>query len=472
MLSGLEPGAVVLARNDETVFPLWYARYVEGRREDVAIIDVRSRAPHLERWFPDVRFPTEEELAASFGSPEMADCSPDGRSVLPAQRYAPLLVALNIEDRPIFADYELARSRFLDRSLPAGYLARIASHPIEAGALGDPEELIDAGPWSRWLGPDAAPAGPRTVKIAAARLEEAGKLYLVRGRAADAVMVMEHAAAGAPRLTKAWNDLGVAYVATGRVDEGIEALRRAADLDPSEASTRANLFDAYRRAGLEEEAVRQIRAAIRLEPEETRYRTLLALYLERKGAVREAADVLEEARRALPDDHAAALALGDLLVRSGDYAEALSVYRRAEELDPGSPVVQSSLGRCYWALHDVERAVRAMSRSVELQPQNPRLRYDLAVMLRAIGRRDEALGHLSEAVRVLPGMWRAHLLSAAILLELGRYDDAERELARAAEAGADPGALRQVRLDAAVARGDSAAAARLRRKPGDAVIEP
>jgi len=480
LLSGLEPGAVVLARSDETVFPLWYARYVEERRPDIAVLDVRSRAPHLERHFPGDRFPTESELASWFGQEGREDCFPTGRTVLPIQRYAPLLVELNVASRPIYADYELARAQFVDRSRPNGSVARVASASFPPGELSAPEELLLDEPWGRWTAggghdlcaqagrgkvPDEAAEAtdarrcvdPRTIETVASRLEAAAKLYLVRGRPDDAAAIIESVVELAPDMARAWNDLGVAYVATGRVEKGIVALDRAAELDPSEASTRANLFDAHRRAGRGEEALRHISAAIRLDPGTTRYRSMLASYLEHKGDPGAAAEVLEEARRAAPGDHAAALAQGDLLVRQGRYSEALSVYRQAEALEPGSPAVQSSMGRCYWALRDVKRALDAMGRSVELQPQNPRLRYDLAVMLRAIGEPDEALGHLSEAQRVLPNMWRADILTAAILTELGRHSEAEEAFSNAKKHGADVERLLAARRDAAVARGDSAA---------------
>ncbi len=467
MLAGLDERSMVLAANDRTVFPLWYALHVEGRRPDIAVIDVRSKAPHLERWNPDVRFPTESELAAFFGSPDAEACSPQGRTVLPVQRYAPLLVSLNMGSRPVYSDYELARAGFLERAAPAGYLARIAALPGEVEELPDPRALLMDGPWARWLKVPIGGVDPVTVETAAGRLEEAGKLYLVRGRPDAAAAIIEAVAAAVPQMTKAWNDLGVAYVAGGRIEEGIEALHRAAQLDPAEPSTRANLFDAYRRAGMGEEALEHIRAAIRLDPGESGYRTELALYLERRGEVDRAVEVLEEARRADPTDHAAALAKGDLLARQGRYAEALAVYRRAEELDPDSPAVQSGMGRCYWAMRDVERAVSAMKRSVELQPHNPRLRYDLAVMLRAIGEREEALGHLGAAVRVLPGMWRAHVLSSLILSELERHGEAADAIERARRSGAAEAVLVEARLRAAVARGDSATARDLRASAAD-----
>ncbi|MBD3368038.1 MAG: tetratricopeptide repeat protein [Candidatus Eisenbacteria bacterium] len=462
MLDGLAANSIVLARNDETVFPLWYALHVERRRPDLSVIDVRSRAPHLERWNPTVRFPTEVQLARSFGSRETGDCPSDGRSVLPVQRYVELLVSLNADDRPISSDYELARARFLERCAPAGYLARIESGEVPARELPEPDRLVSGGPWAMWLLDDGERVEPRTVRVAASRLEEAAKLYLVRGRPSDAVGILELVTSAAPRMTKAWNDLGVAYVATGRIDDGIESLLRAAELDPAEPSTRANLFDAYRRAGRREEALASIEDAIRLDPGEPRYRTQLALYLERHGEPGRAAEVLREARNADPEDHAAVLAHGDLLARRGRYAEALSVYRAAERLDPGSPAVQSGMGRCYWAMHDVRNAVRVMRRSIELQPHNPRLRYDLAVMLRAVGEREEALAHLDAALRVLPTMWRADILRARVLSELERHGEAEAALAKAEEHGAEPRLLLKARLDAATARGDSVKAEELR----------
>jgi tetratricopeptide (TPR) repeat protein len=428
-------GGMVLAQNDRTIFLLWHARFVEGRRPDLAIIDVRGRAPHFEKWFPEVRFPTEQELAQFFGWADDPACDPPAREALSVAAYAPLLVALNQDSLAVYADVDLARSAFPLRSIPSGLLARVTADTVAA----IPRELVESAVGLDALaGPRGArPVDRRTAQAYAKVLGDFGELFLVRGEVEDAIEALERALDLAPEVPQSHSNLGVAYLSAGRLEEGVREIGAALELDPGLAVAHYSLYRLLSDAGDLYLATEELEAAVRYDPRNTRYRLDLATLYERDGRHEDADDAYRAIERIDPRNSAARLAYGDFLTRRRRFSDAVAAYRLADELSPGSPGILCNLGRCYWELADTERAIEAMRRSVELQPHNPRLVYDLALMLHCAGRSSEALPLLDSAVRVLPGMWEARALKATILGQGGRYPEARRLFEEAWELGAD-----------------------------------
>jgi tetratricopeptide (TPR) repeat protein len=434
LLESAGPG-LVLAQNDRTVFLLWHERFVRGRRPDLAIIDVRGRAPHLERWFPGVRFPTEEELARYLGRSADHPCDPPAREVFPVGAYAPLLVALNRDSLAVYADVDLAMGAFPERSLPSGLLARISADSVAT----IPRELVERA--ITMTDGDRFGAGVvldrPTAQAYAKVIGDFGELFLVRGEVEDAVRALERSRDLAPEVPQAHNNLGVAYLRAGRFEEGVREIGRALELDPGLAAAHYGLYGLL--VGMDEldRAAGELEAAARLDRENTRYRLELASLYERLERPDDAERVYRALERSDPLNMSVPLAYGDFLSRRRRYSEAVAAFGRAEELSPGSPGILCNLGRCYWELADAERAIEAMRRSSELQPHNARLKYDLAEMLHCAGEPAEAIVHLNDAIRVLPDMWEARALKATILAEGGSFPEARRLFEQAWELGAD-----------------------------------
>jgi tetratricopeptide (TPR) repeat protein len=428
-------GGIVLAQNDRTVFLLWHARFVEGRRPDLAIIDVRGRARHFEKWFPWVRFPTEQELAQYFGWREDLPCDPPAREALSVGAYAPLLVALNQDSLAIYADVDLARSVFPMRSLPSGLLARVTPNAVAT----IPRKLV-----RRAIGLDERAGGERgraldrsTARAYAKVIGDYGELFLVRGETDDAIEALERSRDLAPEIPQAHCNLGVAYLSAGRLEEGIRAIGAALARDPGLAAAHYSLSALFLRMNEVGRAIGELEAAARFDRTNLRYRLELAALYERAGRAEDADEWYRGLVTTDPQSSAVRLAYGDFLTRQRRYAEAVAAYGSADELSPGSPGILCNLGRCYWELADTERAIEAMRKSVELQPQNARLKYDLALMFHCTGRPDEALPLLDQATRILPDMWEARALKATILGEGGDYTGARRLFEEAWELGAD-----------------------------------
>jgi Flp pilus assembly protein TadD len=434
MLDFVEPGGVVVAMTDRILFPLWHARYVERTREDFAVISVREHAPHLEWWYPDVRFPTEGELCADFESTPVPGLPT--RVTVPIGNYLPLFVSMNVGDRPVYVDPDLARRVFLDHSVQRGILVEIGltpSHPPESSA----RTAHDAF-WNRVLAglatDPALDAG--TAEVYAKTLAEHGMLGLESGDAASAVSALERACALAPWVAFCHNNLGVAYDRIGRYDDSIAEFETALALEPGLAAPHYNIARAAARRGDEERVRSELEAAIGLEPGNPSYRIELGALLESAAEFELAEEQYREAAGRSEGDWGASLAYGDFLTRMRRYSEAVAAYQHAEELRPGSPNALRALGRCYWALDDREQALEVTRRLVELQPHNPAAKFDLALMLHRSGRGRQAARLLDDVIRLLPNMWEARALKASILAELGRYWEARGLFEQAVELGA------------------------------------
>jgi Flp pilus assembly protein TadD len=454
-------GGIVLAQNDRTVFLLWHARFVEERWSDLAIIDVRGRAPHLERWFPQVRFPSEQELAQFFGWGDDPACDPPAREALPLAAYAPLLVALNQDSLAIYADVGLARSAFPARSLPSGLLARVTPDTVTT----IPRELVESAIGLSALAhlDGARHSDRRTARAYAEVLGDYGELFLARGQVGDAIEALERSRDLAPEVPRSHSSLGDAYLRAGRVDEGALEIAAALELDPGLAAAHYSLHGLFLGTNEAERATAELEAAVRFDRRNTRYGLELASLYERDGRYADADRAYRRLEKTDPRDATVRLAYGDFLARRRRFSEAVAAYGLAYELSPGSPGILCNLGRCYWELAETERAIEAMRRSVELQPHNPRLKYDLALMLHCSGRSSEALPLLDQAMRVLPSMWEARALKATVLGQGGRYPEARRLFEEAWELGADDPSFWGAWSAMESAAGDSARAHELRR---------
>ncbi len=435
-LAAIGPGGVVLADTDRSVFPLLYARFVLGVREDIAVVDVRERAPDLELWFPGLELPAEEELAGFFGRPGDFPCDPPAREALAVSDYLKHVVSSGVGDRPVYADVGMAARRFPYRSIPKGLVVEVGRAglvTVPTGATPIREE-----PWVCYLDGLATrtDADRGTLEAYARTLAHYGELAFGRGASAEAIEILETGRDLAPWLAETHNALGLAYLRMDRPQESFIEFEDALELAPGLATTHRNLHEWYLGGGDAGRAVEELAIAVRLDRGNADYRLALADLLEESDDIEAAEETYVAAERDLPENWTVKFAYGDFLTRHRRYAGALAVYRRAIRMGPISAIALRNIGRCYWAVDKIDLAIEAMRRSIDLQPHNPGLRRDLAEMLLAAGRLDEALTQLDNAIRILPGMWRPRAQKANVLGEQGRYVEARKSFRFAEELGA------------------------------------
>jgi tetratricopeptide (TPR) repeat protein len=456
MLDEIDPGGIVAAIEDNVVFLLWYARLVEERREDIAVIDFSSRAPHLEKWYPGLRFPDEQQLTRTLAeSDSLADSEPTLEETRVAT-YLPLFVSLNASSRPIYLDPAVAAKRLPSRSVPHGLLARVIDGAVaEADSTGEASARVWRGYLETLRDPDDL--DPTTARAYARALADQGSLWLARDRPQRAVALLQDAVRLAPDVAHIRNNLGAAYERSGRPDAGLSEYRRAIELDPGAAVSYRNVYVALRNRGEFERARGFLVTASRLDPENTDDVLELATLSEQLGRLEEAEALYDRAAGLAPGSWKVAAAYGDYLSRGGRHAAALDWYRRAEGGAPGSARAQRGIARSLWALGDADGAVIAMRRAAASAPGDAGASYDLAVMLVRTGRPDEALPALDDALDIDPRLWRARALKAGVLTDLGRVEEARPLFEEALRDGAGGPEFWRVWLNVERASGDSAA---------------
>jgi tetratricopeptide (TPR) repeat protein len=457
MLRVIEPGGIVIALNDRTVFLLQYAQFVEGRRTDFSLVDFCSRAPHLEKWYPSIRLPTDAELAAEDEAGRVVSDEPPTREHTVVAKYMRLLVSLNVGSSPMYADPGVAARRMPEQSFPRGLLAEIRPEtvrPIPEWAVRENSEMWSAFVNSLWAPSDRR----RETRVRYAKtLADQGRLLLARGDVDAAVGVLEAAAGLAPDVHHVRHNLGAAYDRTGRIEEAMSEYRRSIALDPGAAMSYRNVYVILRDRGELKEARRHLETAWRLEREEVGDLLDLAVLHEQMAEPDRAEALYLKAQRFDPESREVEVAYADFLSRAERHDEALAFYQRAATHAPESAQLLRGLGMSYWALGRPSEAREAVRRAIELDPADATAYYDLAAMLVHEGRAGEAVTYLDQALRVDPRLWTARALKAGILSDQGRIEEARTLFEQAFRDGAGGARFWRTWLNVERSAGDSAA---------------
>jgi tetratricopeptide (TPR) repeat protein len=220
------------------------------------------------------------------------------------------------------------------------------------------------------------PRGPEALRRGDERLRA--------GRAAEAVPLLERAAADLPDDPRAWNYLGLAYQAAGRASEAQKAYLRALREDRNFFDAHYNLATLHLAQNEWEEAERSVR-------------TFLAA----------------EANR----NHAAAWALlgaAQLQLRKLDEAERSLGY--AAKLEPNEPEVWNNLGLVHVSKHRLQTARQEFAWAARLDPSHAAARLNLAVTTQQLGDRRGALPLYRDYLAIAPNAANAESVRAQVRL--------------------------------------------------------
>jgi Flp pilus assembly protein TadD len=233
----------------------------------------------------------------------------------------------------------------------------------------------------------------------------AGRMLYRGGRASDAVVVLERAAASAPDSGLVQAELAAALRAAGRPDRALEAYGRALELE-SEARSRALLF--FHRASLLADARRSasaeadLREAIALAPDLAEAHLNLGTLCARRGDLAAALPHLGRAVELAPRNTQAQLSFGMALLLLDRPADARARLEAALIARPGEVAIEHLLARVL-ASSSVD-SVRDPARAVELarglaaaQPNSAHLET-LAMALAATGDFEDAIATQERAV--------------------------------------------------------------------------
>lgn len=174
-----------------------------------------------------------------------------------------------------------------------------------------------------------------TGRAAALALREKADELAARGRAAEAVEAYQGALSGGVADAALYSNLGVMLIQLERNAEALEVLERAAALAPGHPAVIGNRGLARHALGRIEEAVADYRAALLIEPRYADAHTNLALALWRQGEAAAARASAANAEACLGIGAEALKNLGQLAREMGDLDRGEALLRRALVIDPG-----------------------------------------------------------------------------------------------------------------------------------------
>lgn len=262
--------------------------------------------------------------------------------------------------------------------------------------------------------------------------ENYGTALLGEGRLADALSVLEHAAAMAPRSATVHNALGFALVAAERLDQAIVSFRKAIQIKPPFSRAHLNLGNALSETGRREEALEHFARAVRIRPAYCEARLNLGNELLGMRRIGEAVEHYRLILRIEPDNASAWGNLGFALLSSSPlddaaYDESVASLRRAIELNPQSHNACNSLGIALAMKGDLEESLTWFKQALAIKPDFAGAHYNMA---RCLLEQDDVAGaiqHYATAIRYDPNNVNAHFELGGALERNGNRKGAEDE---------------------------------------------
>jgi Flp pilus assembly protein TadD len=201
-----------------------------------------------------------------------------------------------------------------------------------------------------------------------------------------------------------YNNVGVLLRERGALADAIPMLEQAAALDPRLGPARFNLALAYEDAGERDRAEREYLAAIQALPNDPVPRINLAMLYLDTDRLDEAADQLRAAVPQVRGDVLLSIAVGAGLRRAQDPEQAVEVLHGALEHASSPPPTElvAELALALYATGELQAAENTMRSAVKQAPRDPALHYALGTILVKRGKLDEARRHLQRVVRLDP----------------------------------------------------------------------
>ncbi len=179
--------------------------------------------------------------------------------------------------------------------------------------------------------------------------ERLAALLRDEGRHADAIPLLERAAALEPGSAKVFAMLGELHGQQGDLERALASFGRAAELDPRDAANLVNLGLALQQAG-HPQAAQAYQRALALDAGLEQARSNLALLLEREGRREAARAELERVTSEEPGYAPAWFNLGMLELRAGRPERAAAHLEQVLRLDPDHPHARRQLERAREAI--------------------------------------------------------------------------------------------------------------------------
>jgi len=319
LLSSLEPDSVILIKGDVNGFPVWYQRYVENKREDVALIDT----PFLfQDWYiKHVRYNFPQ---------------------------------LGVDIHPIASPgEELGYVRFRDilkKNVGKRGVYHYSDEPVPPGYAGVPYSFF--------------------VKIV-----NEGSNVLAELKKGDVPLTLRR---DCPLDAKAkdmlrnyaggYNNRGNNYLGAGEYSLAIYELKRALKIDASIPMIYYNLGRCYGQKGQTKEAIDNFKQALTLNPNQSGIHKSIGGLYEKGNNPQQALQEYKQEANSFPDDVETYLAIARLSLELKMPGETISACEQLVRLSPNNVEFRRNLGLLYYQNGQIQEAQAAFQQVLQLAP--------------------------------------------------------------------------------------------------------
>ena len=171
-----------------------------------------------------------------------------------------------------------------------------------------------------------------------------------------------------PAAWSAYNNLGTLLLERGRAAEAVPVIERALALRPDVPEIHHTMADAWSRLGRRDEARAEYARALAVAPGYAPAHNALGLLLLDEGKATEAIAEFEQAIRLRPDLPAPFYNLGNALVALDRWGEAEPYYQRALEIAPEFAEAHNNLANLYASRGNVAGAIEHYEQALALKP--------------------------------------------------------------------------------------------------------
>jgi Flp pilus assembly protein TadD len=287
-------------------------------------------------------------------------------------------------------------------------------------------------------------------------LKQAVELHRA-GRRDQAEQVCRWVLEREPDHAQALHLLGTMMLQSGRAVEARLPLQRAAALEPDQVAYHATLASALIALSDVDEAMASMRRVLGLRPDRAEAHNDLGVLLACKGQLSEAEDCFRQTLRLQPNHAHANNNLGNLLNQQGHVDAAIECFCAAKRANPSFAQPCNNLASAWESQGKLELAIVEYREAVRVAPDYPEGCYNLGRVLHVAGQSEEGLAHLARAVELRPTEPIFRVGLAGLLIDLGRLSEAEACCQAVLQVQPDHAAARYLLGTVRLARGDFSA---------------
>jgi len=292
-----------------------------------------------------------------------------------------------------------------------------------------------------------------------------------RGDLVTAVSKYEELLHVEPKLSAAYNNLGLLYFKQQQYENAVAILKKGLSISPSMPTASALLGISLSQLGRYSEARPYLEDTLRHNPKDNDAEKFLADDLIKLGDLEAAASHLRSVSRRQPQDQEVWYLLGHVYMRlseqalsqmnaidpdselvhemSGEIMEnmknydgALFEYKKAADMAPQKRGIHYKLGNVYWTIAQWDAATKEFQAELANDPHNCRAQALISdIMIDQKMEFERGLTEVEKALAICPDLIQGRIDRGRALLKLNRSDEAMKDLQTAAQASPDdPGA--------------------------------